>query len=262
MPKQYENFLIETKDHVAVVTFNRPQALNALNTAVINELDVIVDELLVDDDVWGVIFTGAGEKSFIAGADIKELSTLSAVSAPIWARNFQRVLMKVESMHKPTIAAINGFCLGGGCEFAMSCHMRIASEKARLGQPEVHLGLIPGAMGTIRLPRLVGKGWAIEMITTGRALKADEAMRIGLVNHVVAPDMLMEKCFEIMGEIFKNGGLACRFAIESIHHGLTMTPIEGGNLEADLFGLAYATEDSKEGMGAFIEKREPKFKYK
>ena len=262
MKTTFENFLIEIKEHVAIVTFNRPQALNSLNTPVVRELDAIIDEALADDNVWGVIFTGAGEKSFIAGADIKELGTLDAVHAPIWARDLQRVFMKVESMHKPVIAAINGFALGGGCEFAMSCHMRVASEKARIGQPEVHLGIIPGAMGTIRLPRLVGKGWAVEMILTGRALKADEALRIGLVNHVVPPEKLIEKCMEIMMEIFKNGGLACRFALESIHHGLTMTPVEGGNLEADLFGLCYATEDSKEGLSAFVEKRDPKWKYK
>jgi enoyl-CoA hydratase len=260
MPGQYENLLVEIKDHVAIVTFNRPQAMNALNTALIRDIDRVVDELLADDEVWGVVFTGAGEKAFIAGADIKELNTLNAVKAPIWARDLQRVFMKVESMHKPAIAAINGFCLGGGCEFAMSCHIRVASEKARIGQPEVHLGIIPGAMGTIRLPRLVGKGWAVEMILGGKALKADEALRIGLVNHVVEPDKLMEKCFEIMKDIFKNGPLACRFALESIHHGLTMTPIEGGNLEADLFGLCFATEDAGEGLNAFLEKRDPKFK--
>jgi len=173
MPYQYENLLVEIKEHVAIVTFNRPQALNALNSAVIRELDKLVDELLADNEVWGVIFTGAGEKSFIAGADIKELITLDAISAPIWARELQRIFMKVESMYKPTIAAINGYCLGGGCEFAMSCHMRVASKKAKIGQPEVHLGIIPGAMGTIRLPRLVGKGRAIEMILTGRAIEGD-----------------------------------------------------------------------------------------
>jgi len=260
MPGQYENLLVEIKDHVAIVTFNRPQAMNALNTALIKDIDRVVDELLADDEVWGVVFTGAGEKAFMAGADIKELNTLNAIKAPIWARDLQRVFMKVESMHKPAIAAINGFCLGGGCEFAMSCHIRVASEKARIGQPEVHLGIIPGAMGTIRLPRLVGKGWAVEMILSGKALKAEEALRIGLVNHVVEPDKLLEKCFEIMKDIFKNGPLACRFALESIHHGLTMTPIEGGNLEADLFGLCYATEDAGEGLKAFLEKRDPKFK--
>ena len=262
MAYKYENFLVEIKDHVAVCTFNRPDALNALNDNVVADLDKLVDQLLTDDDVWGVIFTGAGEKAFIAGADIKRLATLNAMSAPIWARELQRVFMKVESMHKPVIAAVNGFCLGGGCEFAMCCHMRVASEKARFGQPEVHLGIIPGAMGTIRLPRLVGKGRAIELITTGRMIKAEEAWRIGLVNHVVEPDELIEKCFDIFKEIWKNGGLAVRFAIESIHHGLTMTPLEGGNLEADLFGLCYSTEDSKEGLKAFLEKRDPEFHYK
>lgn len=262
MAYEYENLLVEIKDHVAIVTFNRPKAYNALNKGVMRDLDAIVDDLLADDDVWGVVFTGAGEKAFVAGADIKELATLNAMEAPKWSRELQRVFMKVESMYKPTIAAINGFCLGGGNEFAMSCHMRVASETAQIGQPEVHLGIIPGAMGTIRLPRLVGKGNAIELILTGRRIKADEAWRMGLVNHVVPPDQLMDKCFEIMMEIWKNGGLACRFALESVHHGLTMTPIEGGNLEADLFGLCYATEDSKEGLTAFIEKRDPHFKYK
>jgi len=262
MSYKYENFLVEVKDNVAVVNFNRPNALNALNIATIKELDTMVDALLADNDVWGVIFTGSGEKAFIAGADIKELATLNAVTAPIYARELQRVFMKVESMHKPTIAAVNGFCLGGGNEFAMSCHMRVASEKAKFGQPEVHLGVIPGAMGTIRLPRLAGKGNAVEWILTGKIFPASDALRIGLVNYVVKPEELLDKCFEIMKAIFKNGGLACRFALESIHHGLTVTPFEGGNLEADLFGLAYATEDSKEGLTAFIEKRDPKFQYK
>jgi enoyl-CoA hydratase len=262
MPYNYQNFLVEIKDNIAVVSFNRPQAMNALSNALIKDLDLLVDQLMADDQVWGVIFTGAGEKAFVAGADIKELSTLNAVTSPIFARDLQRVFMKVESMYKPTIAAVNGFCLGGGCEFAMSCHIRVASEKAKFGQPEVHLGIIPGAMGTIRLPRLVGKGWGIEMILTGRMIKAEDAKKIGLVNHVEEPDKLMDKCFEIMKEIFKNGPLACRFALESVHHGLTMTPIEGGNLEADLFGLAYATEDAKEGLSAFVEKRNPEFKNK
>ncbi len=256
----YENFLIEKTDHIATVTFNRPKALNAVSASVLKELDSIVTELTDDDDVRGVIFTGAGEKAFIAGADIRELATLNAVTAPGLSREMQRVFMRVESMTKPTIAAINGFCLGGGNEFAMSCHMRVASEKARFGQPEVSLGIIPGAMGTIRLPRLVGKGKAMEMILTGRMISAKEALRIGLVNHVVGPDELIDKCKEILGEIFKQGPLAIRFAIESIHHGLNLTADEGGNLEADLFGLCYATEDSKEGLSAFIEKRDPEFK--
>jgi len=262
MAYEYENFLVEVTENVAVVSFNRPKALNALNGPLVAELDKLVDELHADDEVRGVIFTGAGEKAFIAGADIPELAKLDAVKAPMYARELQRVFMKVESMYKPTIAAINGFCLGGGNEFAMSCHMRVASEKARFGQPEVHLGIIPGAMGTIRLPRLVGKGNAFEMVATGKMYKAKDMLKRGLLNYVVEPDELIGKCMEIMKEIFKNGGLAVRFAIESVHHGLTMTPIEGGNLEADLFGLSFATEDAKEGLNAFMEKRDPDFKYK
>jgi enoyl-CoA hydratase len=258
----YENLLVEKQDHIALVTFNRPKALNALSSAVLAEIDCVVSELMSDNDLWGVIFTGSGEKAFIAGADIRELSTLNAASAPHLARELQRVFTRVETMTKPTIAAVNGFCLGGGNEFAMACHMRIASENARFGQPEVHLGIIPGAMGTIRLPRLVGKGRAMELILSGRMIKADEAYRIGLVNHVVEPEKLIEKCREILGEIFKQGPLAVRFALESIHHGLQMSADEGGNLESDLFGLCFATEDAREGLGAFLEKRDPQFKCK
>ncbi len=262
MPYDYENFLVEVKDNIALVTFNRPKALNALSKSVMEELNSIADALDVDDDVWGVIFTGAGEKAFIAGADIKELAALNAINAADYSRWLQEIFMKVEMMRKPTIAAVNGFCLGGGCEFAMACHMRVASEKARFGQPEVHLGVIPGAMGTIRLPRLVGKGLAMELILTGKMIRADEAYRLGLVNKVVAEDELLDECFKIMKAIFNNGGLAVRYAIESINHGLTTTPVEGGNIEANLFGLCYATEDSKEGLNAFIEKRDPQFKWK
>lgn len=262
MPYDYENFLVEVKDNIALVTFNRPKALNALSKSVMEELDSIADALNADDDVWGVIFTGAGEKAFIAGADIKELANLNAINAADYSRWLQEIFMKVEMMRKPTIAAVNGFCLGGGCEFAMACHMRVASEKARFGQPEVHLGVIPGAMGTIRLPRLVGKGLAMELILTGKMIRADEAYRLGLVNKVVPVDELLDECFKIMKAIFNNGGLAVRYAIESINHGLTTTPAEGGNIEANLFGLCYATEDSKEGLNAFIEKRDPQFKWK
>lgn len=261
MAYEHENFLVEIKDHVAVATFNRPRALNALSKSIMKELSHLVDELLADDDVWGVIFTGSGDKAFIAGVDITELATLNSINAPVYSRWLQEIFMKVEMMYKPTIAAVNGFCLGGGCEFAMACHMRVASVNARFGQPEVHLGIIPGAMGTIRLPQLVGKGNAMELITTGSMIRATEAFRIGLVNHVVESGELMNKCMEIMGEIFKNGGLAVRYAIESVNHGMSATPVEGGNNEANLFGLCYATEDSKEGLGAFLEKRPPDFQY-
>jgi enoyl-CoA hydratase len=261
MSYEYENFLVEVKDHVAIATFNRPKALNALSRSVMKELGHLVDELTADNDVWGVIFTGAGDKAFVAGADIRELAVLNSVTAPVYARWLQEIFMKVEMMYKPTIAAINGFCLGGGCEFAMACHMRVASVNSKIGQPEVHLGVIPGAMGTIRMPMLVGKGNAIELIATGRMIKATEAFRLGLVNHVVEHEELMNKCLEIMKEIFKNGGLAVRYAIESINHGCAATPIEGGNNEANLFGLCFATEDSKEGLNAFLEKRDPDFKY-
>ncbi len=212
---------------------------------------------MADDEVWGVIFTGEGEKAFIAGADIKELATLTPANAPFYARELQRVFFKVENMAKPNIAAINGFCLGGGCEFALCCHMRVASEKALIGQPEVHLGIIPGAMGNIRLPRLVGRGNAMELILGGKPIKANRALEIGLLNYVVDPDDLIGKCMEIFHEIFKNGRVAVGYAIQAINHGLDISAAEGGNLEADLFGLSFASEDSKEGIGAFLEKRKP-----
>lgn len=259
MAYDYESLISGVEERIATVTFNRPKALNALNMSVLKEIDALVDELAADEAVGGVIFTGGDSKAFIAGADIRELATLTAVSATVWAREMQRIFTKVECMTKPTIAAVNGYCLGGGNEFAMCCHMRVASEKALFGQPEVHLGIMPGAMGTIRLPRLVGKGIAMELILSGRSIGAEEAYRIGLVNHVVKPEELPGKCCEIMKEIFKQGPLAVRFSIESIHHGLNLTTDEGGNLEADLFGLCFSTEDSREGLNAFMEKRQPEF---
>lgn len=262
MSSDYENFIVEKKNNIAYVTFNRPYAMNALNSPLGAELDQIITELTDDDEIHGVIFTGAGDKAFIAGADIKELSTLNAVQGKMFAEKFQRLYTRVENMPKPTIAAINGFCLGIGCEFAMCCHIRIASNKAKFGQPEVHLGLIPGAMGTIRLPRLVGKGRALELLLTGKPISADDAYRIGLVNHVVEPDQLIPKCEEILGDIFKQGPLAIRFVIESVNNGLNMPTDEGGNFEANLFGLCFSTEDGKEGLSAFIEKRNPSFKRK
>ncbi|HEX9745952.1 MAG TPA: enoyl-CoA hydratase-related protein [bacterium] len=260
MTYQYKNLLVEISDKIATVTFNRPDALNALNTEVFAEVTDMMDKFETDESVGGIIFTGGESKAFIAGADIKELAEKNAVEAAIWSRNMMKVFNRIDKFPKPVIAAINGFCLGGGNEYAMACHIRVASEKARFGQPEVHLGLTPGFMGTVRLPRIVGKAKALELLMTGRMIKADEALSIGLVNHVVPHGEVMNKAVEIMKEILVQGPIAVRFIIDSVNTGLNSTLDEGGNFEAEVFGLCFSTEDGKEGLNAFIEKRDPQFK--
>jgi enoyl-CoA hydratase len=252
---------LEVADRVAILTVNRPDKLNALNDATIAELGVAIDQIRVDDSIGGAILTGAG-RAFGAGADIFELSNQTPVLAKARARAGQDVFRRFETCPKPVIAAVNGFALGGGCELAMACHIRIASDAAKFGQPESKLGLLPGYGGTQRLARLVGKGRATQLLITGEMIDAAEAYRIGLVNKVVAADQLMNEARTMMKTILANGPLAVALCIEAIDRGLQMSLEEGLILEANHFGLLAATDDMREGTRAFMEKRAPGFKGK
>jgi enoyl-CoA hydratase len=252
---------LEVADRVATLTVNRPDKLNALNDATIAELGLAIDQIRVDDSVGGAILTGAG-RAFVAGADISELSNQTPVLAKARARAGQDVFRRFETCPKPVIAAVNGFALGGGCELAMSCHIRLASDAAKFGQPESKLGLLPGYGGTQRLARLVGKGRANQLLLTGEMIDAAEAYRIGLVNRIVAADQLMDEARAMMKTILANGPLAVALCIEAIDRGLQMSLEEGLILEANHFGLLAATEDMREGTRAFLEKRVPAFKGK
>jgi len=256
----YENILYEVRDAIAYVTFNRPKVLNALNHATLSELRQALEAARDDAAVRVLIVTGAGEKAFVAGADISELARMNPVSGQATSLFGQSVIRNFESMGKPSIAAINGFCLGGGCELALACSMRVASKTARIGQPEVKLGIMPGYGGSQRLPRLVGKGLAHEMILTGEMISADEALRIGLVNHVTEPGDLISTCEAIARKIIEKGPLAVRYSMEAIERGMEMPQEEGLFLEATLFGLCASTDDMREGTTAFLEKRPPVFK--
>lgn len=252
---------LEVADRVATLTINRPDKLNALNDATIAELGTAIDQIRVDDSIAGVLLTGAG-RAFVAGADISELSNQSPVLAKARARAGQDVFRRFETSPKPVIAVVNGFALGGGCELAMACHIRIASDAAKFGQPESKLGLLPGYGGSQRLPRLVGKGRANQLLLTGEMIDAAEAYRIGLVNKIVAADQLMNEARAMMKTILANGPLAVALCIEAIDRGLQMPLDEGLILEANHFGLLAATEDMREGTRAFMEKRAPSFKGK
>jgi enoyl-CoA hydratase len=255
----YETLLVEKRDGIAYLTINRPEKLNALNRQVVEELQACFRALRRDEEVRVVIITGAGEKAFIAGADINELAAQTPVEGREMSRRGQHMLELIENLGKPVIAAINGYALGGGCELAMACTLRVASENARLGQPEVKLGIIPGYAGTQRLPRLVGKGRALEMILGGDPVTAQEAYRIGLVNQVVPATELLATAERLAQKIMANAPLAVRFALEAVHHGMEMSETEGQFLEANLFGLCCTTADMKEGTRAFLEKRPAKF---
>ncbi|MBI1941629.1 MAG: enoyl-CoA hydratase/isomerase family protein [Acidobacteria bacterium] len=255
----YETILYEKRKGIGYVTMNRPDKLNALNHRVMEELDACFQAVREDEEVRVVIVTGAGEKAFVAGADIKELAEQAPLQGKETSRRGQRVLDSIENLGKPVIAAVNGYALGGGCELALACTLRIASETARFGQPEVKLGIIPGYGGTQRLARLVGKGRALEMILTGEPVNAPEAYRIGLVNQVVPAEKLMGAAEELAQKIMPNAPLAIKLALESVNHGLEMTQKEGQFLEATLFGLCCTTADMKEGTRAFLEKRPVKF---
>jgi enoyl-CoA hydratase len=258
----HENILLEKKSSIAYVTVNRPKVLNALNSATMGELRSAFTDIKSDANIRVAILTGAGEKAFIAGADIGELAKLNPVSAKEYTHRGQSVLELIENLGKPVIACINGFALGGGCEIAMACTMRLASENARLGQPEVKLGLIPGLGGSQRLPRLVGKGIAMQHIITGEMVTAQEALRIGLVNEVTAAADLIPRAEAIAQKIIANAPLAVQYAMEAVNRGMEMNLAEGLYLEATLFGVTCATEDKEEGTKAFLEKRPAQFEGK
>ncbi|HMD95726.1 MAG TPA: enoyl-CoA hydratase-related protein [Terriglobia bacterium] len=255
----FETLLYEKRDGIGAVTVNRPEKLNALNHKVMQDLRACFEDIQKDDEVRAVILTGSGEKAFVAGADINELAVQTPVEGKETSTRGQRVLDLIENLGKPVIAAINGYALGGGCELAMACTLRIASDNARLGQPEVKLGIIPGYAGTQRLSRLVGKCRAMELILSGEPINAQEAYRIGLVNQVVPQKDLIATAEALARKIMANGPLAVRFSMEAINHGMEMTQEEGEFLEATLFGLCCTTADMKEGTRAFLEKRPAKF---
>ena len=254
----YETIAVQVSDRVATVTVNRPDKLNALNDRVITELGEAVDQVVSDSNVGGIILTGAG-RAFVAGADISELESHGPVSAKRLAQTGQDVFGRFESSPKPVIAAVNGFALGGGCELAMACHIRIASEAAKFGQPEVKLGLIPGYGGTQRLPRLVGRGRALQLLLTGEMIDAQEAFRIGLVNRVVPAADLLTAANELMRAILANAPLAIANVIEVVNRGYDATLEDALTLEAMAFGLLAATEDKRAGTRAFLEKRAARF---
>ena len=254
------NVLYETKGAIAIVTVNRPKVLNALNTPTWADLRRAFEHARNDAAVRGVILTGAGDKAFIAGADISELAQVTAVEAEQSSRFGQEVLDLIENLGKPVIAAVNGFALGGGCETAMACAMRLAVETARFGQPEIALGLIPGGGGTQRLPRLVGKGRALQLILSGEMISAQEAHRIGLVNEIVPAAGLIARAEAILTKIAANAPLAVGFALEAANKGMDTSQGAGQLLEASYFGLCAATEDKREGTSAFLEKRAPQFR--
>lgn len=258
----FETIVLEKKDGIARITLNRPDVLNALNTQVFSELDAAFDDVAGDDNVAVIILTGAGAKAFAAGADISELADQKPIAARRTAARGQHIMRKLETMGKPSIAAVNGFALGGGCELAMACSIRIASENARFGQPEVNLGVIPGYAGTQRLPRLVGKGVATELLLTGRMVDANEALRIGLVTRVVPADELATATDETAATLLTKGPLALAAALDVIDRGYDMNLDDASELEANAFGVLASSEDMAEGMKAFLEKRKPEFKGK
>jgi enoyl-CoA hydratase len=256
----YENILTNENNGIGTITVNRPDKLNALNTHTVEELHSAFLAFRDNPDVKAVILTGSGDKAFIAGADIGELANLNEESGKVYVLKGQEMTIQIENFPKPVIAAVNGFALGGGTEVALACHIRIASDNAKMGQPEVKLGLIPGFGGTQRLARLVGKGQAMELILSGKMISAQYALQIGLVNHVVAQNDLLITCQSLANEMIVNGPLALKYAIQAINQGLDNTLDKGLLLEADLFGKACLTKDSKEGTLAFLEKRRADFK--
>lgn len=257
---ELKNVILEKENHIAIVTINRPKALNALNSETLKELDIVVDELEKDDNIYAVVLTGAGEKAFVAGADITEMKDLNTMEGRKFSILGNKVFRRIENLEKAVIAAIPGFALGGGCELSMACDIRIATEKAKFGQPEVGLGITPGFGGTQRLARHVGMGIAKELIFTGRIVKADEALRIGLVNKVVEPEKLMEEARAMANQIAANAPIAVKLSKAAINRGMQCDIDTALMYEAEAFGECFSTLDQKEGMTAFVEKRDKEFK--
>lgn len=255
----YQNLLFTKDSGIGLITVNRPQVLNALNRFTMIELKDIAEKIAADREVSAVIITGAGDKSFVAGADIGEMLNLSALQGRDWSKFSQAAFNAIENMPQPVIAAVNGYALGGGCELAMCCDIRIASVKARFGQPEVALGVVPAFAGTQRLPRLIGKGRAKELLFTGDQIDADEAYRLGLVNKVVPIDQLLSTAKEIAHKIMSRGPVAVHLCKAAVNEGLDMDMESAQAYEAEVFGLCFATADQKEGMSAFLEKRQARF---
>ncbi len=256
----YETILFEQKDNIAIVTVNRPEKLNALNHKVLDELNAVFKHCGEVESIWGIILTGAGEKAFVAGADIVEINKLDSHSGKEFALRGQSIFNYIEHFPKPVICAVNGFALGGGCELALACHIRIASENAKFGQPEVNLGIIPGYGGTQRLTRLIGKGRSMYMILTGEMIDAQTALQFGLVNKVVPQSELINESMKIVNTIIQKGRVAITTAIRSINSACELPLSEGLKFEADMFAVCCGTEDFKEGTSAFLEKRKPQFK--
>jgi enoyl-CoA hydratase len=252
----FETLLVERDGAVAIVTINRPKVLNALNTQTIGELEQVMRDIQHDDAVRAVVLTGAGEKSFVAGADINELAVLTPAQGQQHGRRGQAVFDLIEQLGKPVVAAVNGFALGGGCELAMACTLRIAADSARFGQPEINLGIIPGYAGSQRLPRLVGKGRALEILLTGDMVSAARAYEIGLVNRVVPAADLLSEATKLATGLASKAPLAMRYILEAVNHGIEMPLAEAQHLEGTLFGLVASTDDMTEGTKAFLEKRQ------
>jgi enoyl-CoA hydratase len=255
-----ENLLIERDGAVLIITINRPKVLNALNAPLLADLSAAIDDAAADAGVRAVVITGAGEKAFVAGADINELSEQTPVAGRERARRGQGLFDRIERLGKPVIAAVNGFALGGGCELAMACTLRLAADTAKFGQPEINLGLIPGYAGTQRLARLVGRGRALELLLSGHSISADEALRIGLVNRVVPAAQLLTEARALAQTLASKAPIAVRYILDAVARGLDMPFADAQDYEATLFGLVSTTEDMKEGTRAFLEKRKPEFK--
>lgn len=256
---EYKNLLIDTKDHIAIVTINRPDKLNALNNLTLIELKAVFDEIKNNPDLYVVIITGSGEKAFVAGADISEINKLDIISGKEFAELGQNVFASIENFNKPVIAAVNGFALGGGCELALACHIRYASENAKFGQPEINLGIIPGYGGTQRLSKQINSGRAMEMILTGDLIDSSEALRLGLINKIFPSADLMSKVWELAEKISKKSQQTVKYILQAVNSSNEVSLEDGQLIEATLFALCCGTDDFKEGTKAFLEKRKPVF---